>query len=391
MFRALVVVTLLAIEITTTQRFALAMPPFAQSYGFDCRQCHIEVPALNAYGRFIQRSMYAELSRDVLKRSSPFWIGESVLADTQDQNLPHRVQFGNLAIHGVGFISKDLTYHIQQWLLQNDRPGGLDTAWISYDRIFGEQTHLSIGKQPPPGPSFFSQWPDFAPFAVPSITVGEHTQGLQTNRWGAKLGYAGKWTTADLGWFGSAADLNGATDFSRSIDKTFQWHAALAPSERPYQVGVYGNTGSSPLSNGGVDRYSATAGYVQIDPGRRHPGTLLLYQRGWDGNPGAGAGPARSTGISAGLFIHPLRRTESLLGVRRELTNDGLGTFRRSTNVDFSARIARYLHGTVEAAMQNGNRPAWRYYIWWTVPLTRAPSPAPSSTPPAPSPIRRQH
>ena len=34
---------------------AQAMPPFAQAYGVSCSLCHTQVPALNAYGRYIQR------------------------------------------------------------------------------------------------------------------------------------------------------------------------------------------------------------------------------------------------------------------------------------------------------------------------------------------------
>jgi hypothetical protein len=136
--------------------------------------------------------MYAVLDRQTLARGVPLWVGESASYGTQSSNEPHHVQFGNLALHGAGYLDKNVTFHIQQWLAQNDQPGGLDTAWVSYNHIFGPAGHLAIGKQPPPGPSFFSQWSGFSPFLVPSITVGEHAQGLQNNRWGAKLGYGGQ-------------------------------------------------------------------------------------------------------------------------------------------------------------------------------------------------------
>ncbi|HEX5275496.1 MAG TPA: hypothetical protein VFW34_09505 [Candidatus Rubrimentiphilum sp.] len=38
-----------------------AMPPFAQAYGVDCNTCHTMVPALNSYGRYIQRTGFAAL------------------------------------------------------------------------------------------------------------------------------------------------------------------------------------------------------------------------------------------------------------------------------------------------------------------------------------------
>jgi hypothetical protein len=44
---------------------AMAMPPFAQAYGVQCNVCHTQVPALNTYGRYVQRTGYglAPLSR----------------------------------------------------------------------------------------------------------------------------------------------------------------------------------------------------------------------------------------------------------------------------------------------------------------------------------------
>jgi plastocyanin len=366
-----------------------AMPVFAQAYGYDCQKCHIQVPALNSFGRYVQRTMYAVLDRRTLARGVPLWIGETTIYDTQDPNEPHHVQFGNLAVHAVGYLDKNVTYHIQQWLSQSDNPGGLDTAWVSYDHIVGPAGHLTIGKQPPPGPSFFSQWSDFSPFAVPSITVGEHAQGLQNNRWGAKLGYAGPRFTADAGWFGSSADLNGATDFSPSNDKTFQWDAAYAPSDGPLQVGAYGNVGTFPLAEGGVDRYSALALYAQLDPSERWPGGLFLVQRGRDSNPGQGAPSATSSGYSAAIFWHPLRHWESLISLRHELTNDGLHTITQTNNADFSIRIARYVHATFEAATATGGKPAWRYFIWWTTPMRSALPPLPEQAGPGAAPPGR--
>ena len=215
------------------QQAAEAMPVFAEAYGYDCQKCHVQVPALNSFGRYVQRTMYAALDRQTLDAIVPVWVGESANSDTQSTSEPHRVMFGNLAVHASGFIANNVTTHVQQWITQGDLPGGVDTAWISYDRIFGPNSHLVVGKMPPPGPSFFSQWMDLAPFGVPQIASGEHSQELANNRWGAKLGWSNAYVTADAGWYGSQADLNGATDFSPANDKAVQWHVAYAPVDRP--------------------------------------------------------------------------------------------------------------------------------------------------------------
>jgi hypothetical protein len=323
----------------------------------------------------VQRTMYAALDRQTLGAIVPVWLGESANYDTQAPFEPHRVQFGNAAVHLSGFLANDLTTHIQQWLVQGDQPGPLDTAWVSYDRVFGPNTHLAVGKMPPPGPSFFSQWMDLAPFASPQIMVGEHAQALENNRWGAKAGWATPWFSLDAGWFAGQGGLTGqggAADFSSANDKALQWHIAYAPVTQPFTLGLYGNSGTSPLAEGGIDRYAATGAYLQIDPTARAPGLLLLHQRGWDGNAGQGQGPAASNGSAAEIFWRPLRRYEALLSVREEVQNDGLGNITHSGNLDVNFRVARFVHATVEWYAQSNARPGLRYQLWWTTPLERA-------------------
>lgn len=75
-------------------------------------------------------------------------------------------------------------------------------------------------------------------------------QALANNRWGVKLGWTNAYVTADAGLFGAQTDLGSATDFSSDTDKSLQWHVAYAPFDRPLQVGLYGNVGTSPLSLG---------------------------------------------------------------------------------------------------------------------------------------------
>ncbi len=99
---------------------AIAMPVFAQAYGVKCSVCHTQVPALNTYGRYVQRTGYASLDPGVLKRALPIWWDQSVNYDTA--NSVPRTQFGNMAIHAVGFLGGDVTYHFQQWFYQDTKP-----------------------------------------------------------------------------------------------------------------------------------------------------------------------------------------------------------------------------------------------------------------------------
>ena len=99
-----------------------AMPPFAIAYGAKCTLCHLQVPALNAFGRYVQRTGYAALDPKKLHQTLPVWVGFNPSYDSQGATGAHRLQLGNVAVHGVGALSDDWTYHVQQWIRQNNQP-----------------------------------------------------------------------------------------------------------------------------------------------------------------------------------------------------------------------------------------------------------------------------
>lgn len=284
-----------------------AMPPFAQAYGLPCSACHTVAPLLNANGRYIQRTGYASLDRQVLKRALPMWIGESLNYDSTagaSTGTP-RYSFGNLAIHGVGYLAPDVTFHAQQWIVASDESGFVDTLWITYNNLLHRDGHLFIGKILNPAPSPYSQNSDLDTPTASSTLVGEHDwSATYNNRWGARFAYVHNALDAEAGYYLSSFDLNGATYFGAG-DKTFQWKLAYATKTRPYEFGVFGSNGSIPVStNAGLDRYNSVAGYVQLDPGiHGRPGLLGIYQGEYDGNPGIGPGgfalgPTTSRGAS---------------------------------------------------------------------------------------------
>lgn len=382
-----IAVAALAVSATST---AQAMPVFAKAYGLQCSTCHTVVPALNAYGRYVQRTGYSSLNREVLKTVVPVWIGEQVNGDStggvSDITPSHKNSFGNLALHGAGYFAPDWTFHIQQWLLQNDSGGGtLDTAWVTYNNLFHRDGHLFLGKLEAPGPSPFSQWSDISGFATPEITVGEHVYQLDANRWGSKLAYTHGALDAEVSWLASGNGFLSSADWGTApgTDKTFQWKLASAHADQPLELGAYGSTGSYIVSTGAVDRYTSFAGYVQRDP-QEHaiPGVLGIYQIGNDTNPGLDANgiqlpSARSQALTAEIYESMFNRG-AILGFRDEYTNDGLGNLAHYQNIDFGFNVPhiQYLHGYVEAGLganstaPNGG-PTWRWLLWWTTPIAQ--------------------
>jgi|SRR5579872_610631 len=363
-----------------------AMPPFAQAYGVQCSACHTVVPALNAYGRYVQRTAYASLKPEVLRDTFPVWVGEQINGDSTGAGDPshptHTITYGNVALHAVGYIGQDWTYHVQQWLYQNDESGGgLDTAWVTYNNLFHRDGHFYIGKIEAPAPSPFSQWSDLSSFSVPEMVIGEHVWQLDANRWGAKLGYVHNSFEVEAGWLGTTNNLPGAADFDSTIsEKTFQWKAAYAPGDRPLEVGLYGSIGTFPLAEGTSDSYHSIAAYAQRDP-QSHgvPGAFVVYQSTFDGNAGLdingrALGAVAGHGLTAEVY-EPVFNNLALIGYRREITS-AAGTINNGGNLDvvFNVPRYRYLHAYFETAMgaksaaPNGG-PDWKFMLWWTAPI----------------------
>ena len=360
---------------------AAAMPTFGQAYGVDCSQCHTAVPTLNAYGRYVQRSQYSYLSAAVLKKALPIWLDYQAQYDSQaGPPDTHRVIWGNVAVHAVGLIGDNWSYHVQQWIVEDNQGGGLDTAWVSYNNLFKHNGYFEVGKLEVPAPSPYSQWFEIAPYALPEVTVGEHTYELDANRWGAKTGYLHGPVSVDAAYVGSDADLNGAADFVPAAGKTLQYRAAFMTPKNPLEVGVYGASGTFPISDGLTDHFSAVAGYLQRDPTHGVPGVFFVYQTTHDSYPMAGAtAPADGRGYTLDVY-EPILKGKVVVGFRREMTDDGMGTISNSANIDLTVVLARYLRLFTEAGLSGSNpgngvnrigTPAWRAFIWWSVPIAK--------------------
>ncbi|MBV8148692.1 MAG: hypothetical protein JO092_06355 [Candidatus Eremiobacteraeota bacterium] len=352
-------------------RPASAMPNFAQAYGIKCSYCHIQIPALNAYGRWVQRTGYSGLNPHVLEREVPIWIDYPV-GYSQQTPSTGSWDIGSLGVHADGAFGtekSEWTYHIQQWIWQGSQPGGLDTAWVAYNNFFDGAGHIFAGKLEVPAPSPFSQWLDVTGLGVNSsaeITVGEHTYELDTNRWGYKFAYIRDSLDAEVSYGTSTADLNGFNDYDWTQDKTLQYKLAFANRSNPLEAGYFGARGSWPLSEGGFDQYYTNGFYAQRDPISGVPGFLATYQMNHDSNPGMGAPPAGSNGLSYELYDNLGQR--GLVSVGEQFTNDGLGNHTQIGNIDASYHATRFIMLYAEEALSVGQKPTWNGLIWFMLP-----------------------
>lgn len=366
---------------------SVAMPPFAQAYGLPCSACHTQVPLLNANGRYIQRTGYASLDRQVLARALPVWIDASTTYDSsiQSGSGSARYEFGNLAIHGVGYIAPDLTFHAQQWITQGGQSGGLDTLWVTYNHFLHNDLHLFFGKILNPAPSPYSQDYELDTATASSTLVGEHDwSATYDNRWGTRFAYIRDALDLEAGYYLSGDDLNGITDFNPG-DKTFQWKLAYAQKNSPLEGGLFGSHGTIPVSTG-TDVYSSLAAYVQLDPSRYgRPGLFAVYQRGNDGNPGIDSNTGNVMGASvsrgASLEIYEqIFHNAATVGIRHDFNDDGFGTLSNgnSINLAFNVPHFNYAHIFLEAntggnsalpGINGSPGPTWKGMFWLTLPI----------------------
>lgn len=351
---------------------AEAMPNFAQAYRVQCSECHTQIPALNAYGRYVQRTGYAALNPRVVNKEVPVWVDWETNYTEQKPGTASW-QAGNVALHSDDVIGPGVTnwsYHVQQWLWQGNAPGGLDTMWVAYSDLLDRDGHLFAGKLEVPAPSAFSQWFDVTGLSVNAaaeMSVGEHTYELDANRWGEKFAYVKGSLDAEVAYVTSSADLSGFNDYSDDGDKTVQYKLAYANRSNPLEFGYYGARGSWPLTEGGVDQYYANAFYAQRDPVNGVPGFLATYQMAYDANPGGGAAPAASNGASYELFDNVGPR--AMISAGEQFTNDGMGDIQRIGNIDISYHVTRFIQIYAEEAMTVGQKPTWNGLIWFMQPI----------------------
>ena len=365
-----------------------AMPIFAQAYGVKCSVCHTLVPQLNAYGRFVQASAYSTLDRQTLNRALPVWIDESLQYDSTagaGTGVP-RYNFGNLGIHALGYATPNITYHIQQWFVQDNQSGGLDTAWVSYNNLLNRDAHLYVGKIEPPAPSVYSMTSDIDGPTASATLVGEHDWGATfDNRWGTKVEYAHNNLDLQGGYLWSGADLNGATDFSPG-DKSFEWKLSFSPVKVPVTGGFFGSLGSLPVSTG-QDHYWSYAPYLQIDPHLNGiPGLLAVYQWQGDNNPGIdeNTGLAMPSVWSRGSSVElyeSLFKGNAVFSVRHDINYDGFRTVTVGNALNFGFNVPHFpyahvyfetLLGGESSLLGASGGPQWKATLWLTLPVREA-------------------
>lgn len=396
-----------------------ALPTFAQAYHVDCNACHTMVPALNAYGRYVQATAFGALDASVMKRVIPVVVRESVsyrsTAKLDKLRAQDKFTTANLSVNVVGVLNKNISYRLEQSLYSNDLGGGTTGHfWVAENQLFHGDGHLILGKFDPPAVPAFSYWSDQSGFSGSGISMGQHAYNLGGQRWGAEFSYVPQDYKhapyrVQLAYVGNSNPMINSSTFDSSnpyaanasgSDKAFLYKAAWARPDRPFEAGVYGAAGTYILPNGYVnpiDQYNAVGVYAQRDPVKAWPGIVAYYQQTHDSNVGPGKTSQKlvqaASGWSAGVeFDESLLNGDVMLGFRPVEYVSGLQQAKNGYDVFATAKphygvfdiVARdpkftpYLWITLEAALASASNttyggPTWRAGLKWASPIGPAP------------------
>jgi hypothetical protein len=286
---------------------AVATPVFAQAYGLSCTACHTQMPVLNAFGRYIQRTGYAALNPKTLSHAVPVFVFDLGTAYTHQGGQPaidNRITGPGhtTLVQANGAFGPDVTYKIEQFLTLGGHDGLLDQGWIGYHNLLNHHGHLFVGKLAELNLDEFSAFVlgdvnDAGQGSVPDVAVGVHDYALDYDggRWGTKFSYVQGKTLAEVAYLANAtgaSSFGDAYDFSRAADTSVQWKLAYADPAKPTEVGVFGESGSLGYAGSAlvpglhVDRYYVIAPYIQKDPRPGSPGFRFEYATATDSNPG---------------------------------------------------------------------------------------------------------
>jgi hypothetical protein len=408
--RSIICVSLVAALVAFAGRErASATPVFAQAYGLGCTACHAQVPVLNAFGRYIQRTGYAALSPQALKHALPVFLFDTGTTYTHQSGQPTRITgpLDQTILQANSALGPDVTYKIEQAMANDGQAGFLDQGWVAYNNFLHHDGHLFIGKlaainlEEFGGPDILADVNDAGQSRVPGIAVGVHAYAAdyELGRWGAKFNFVRGKTLVQVAYLGNPSgtgSFGDAYDFSRAADTSFQWRVAYADPAKPYEVGVFGEsgafgfTGSEIVPGVHVDDYTVVAPYISKDPRPGSPGFRLEYSTATDSDPGyvtpaTTAAPLRPVGSTASswmigsvyqMVLHDHGEVSmTYYHTNQALSPIGFTGFVQPTGAAtgggpaFSYAINPYTRIYTAAYVAQNQRPAFSVSMWFTPPL----------------------
>jgi hypothetical protein len=407
--RTIVSVAALLVILVGRQR-AEATPVFAQAYGLQCTACHTQMPMLNAFGRYIQRTGYAALNPKTLKHAVPVFLFDVGTGYTHQNGNPASDHitgpFHSTLLQANGALSPDVTYKVEQFMLVGGQQGFLEQGWLAYHNFFNHDGHLFVGKLPginldEYGASNLDEVNDAGQGRLPNVAVGVHNYADEDvgGRWGSKFNYVRGKTLLQIAYLGNPtgeSSFQDAYNYSRGADRTVEWRVAYANPAKPWEIGVFGQTGALGFTGSSLvpglhtDNYNVVTPYINKDPRPGSPGFRVEYASASDSNPGyltpsSTSSPlepvgSRTSSWMIGSVYQMVLQDHGMVNVTYYHTNQaiseiGFTGFVKPTGPQtgggpgFSYALNPYSRVYTAVYMAQNQRPAFSVVMWFTPPL----------------------
>lgn len=323
---------------------ANALPVFAHRYGFSCQVCHTVVPHLNALGESFRDSGFRFAEREP-GRAFPIAAKFNLAyASTPDGSGLPKAMLDELELLTGGHMHKNVSYFIEQYVVDGGRTGSTRDAWIAA----GNTLNVKVGQFTLPLPVDVEDERDtLVHYAAFDQTVGANTFAFFDPRMGADISVGG--ANADRATLHViAADPHdpGSGLARNGLDLML----AAAASDRGLTFSAYRYVGTRPLGRIG-DAFWRQGFALGGDAGKLHLDGLL--QRGVDTSyDGAGSAAASSAGyVQARWSFSP-----AIFAVARDdITYDDLSGVKHGFAASIVARPARNMRLTLEGDFGRGS------------------------------------
>jgi len=333
--RHLLVIGSLVLSSFAAGQPARALPVFAHRFGLSCEACHTTVPHLNAFGEaFRDRGFQLATSRRPLAIPVAAKFNLAYSSTSDDGGLP-KAMVDELELLTGGHAGRNVSYFVEQYVIDGGRPGSTRDAWLSVDNAMS----VKVGQFSLPLPVDVEDERDtLAHYAAFDQTVGINPFALFDPKIGVELslGRAGGAALHALALTGHDPQSGIA---SQGVDRMME---VVVPSNG-LDVSAYRYDGARPLLPID-DRFSRQGLGLGANTGKLRFDTVV--QRGWDTS-----ADGRGDGVSSGAGFAQFRWecSPALSAVARyDEVSDDVSGMRRSIAAAIVARPARNMRFTLE-------------------------------------------
>ena len=353
------VIILVSLVLPAKPRKADATPIFAQAYGLKCTACHLQVPILNAFGRYIQRTGYGALDYRALQHALPVFLFDPGTSYTYQGGQPsHSYRISDplqtTILYALGALGPKFTYNAEHGVTLNGEPGWLLNTWLGYHGLLGGKGHLFVGKLTAlnldefGGPSLLSDVTnDPQPLQFVSQGIHNYYYDYNQGRWGAQFNLVQNKYAVEVAYLGgdsNSTSFDNAYNFSRGSNRSVQFKTAYADPSSPWEAGIMGETGTYGWTGSAVpgtlhqDHYAVVGPYFMKDPRPGSPGFRFEYQSSTDDDTGYLPPTAPGTAPKPSGPTHGSWMTGS---VYQMILNNKFPRQRNLLSYEFGARPAR--------------------------------------------------